>query len=209
MTQSVRLAGSLWSTPEKSQREILEQASSAGLHFLHWDVSDGVFAKPGGFTAERAQELSHGLNFSHEAHLMVNHPIKEIEKWSHFCSRIIVHYEIPDLDEAIAALHKTKCELAIAISPTTDLTHYKLKVPTLLMSITPGNAGSKFIDSTYDRIAHLKSELIEEVGVDGGVGEIQLKDLKTHGASWIIAGNAMFADSNPSTFINLCAATFK
>ena len=203
-----RIAGSLWSSPSDQARKHLELAVAAGLKYVHWDVTDGVFAKAGGFDSIRAKELSQGLNLIHEVHLMVNDPDSYIEEWGSFVSRIIVHAEVSGYESTLAKVINMGKESAVAVSPQTDLNGVNTSRRYLVMGYTPGMAGAKFQDETYSRVKILKDQGVSEIGVDGGVGFDQLQGLKGAGANWIISGNALFSKGEPAKFLDSCAKLF-
>ncbi|MCY1376278.1 Ribulose-phosphate 3-epimerase [compost metagenome] len=76
----------------------------------------------------------------------------------------------------------------------------------LIMSVNPGFGGQKFIPRTLDKIAELKQMKMANhpnliIEVDGGVNITNIATLVEAGADALVAGNAVFGDSNPSKMI--------
>ena len=68
----------------------------------------------------------------------------------------------------------------------------------LLMSVNPGFGGQKFIPYSLDKVKRLR-KLAEargldlEIGIDGGVGLQNIRDILDNGANFIIAGSSVFS----------------
>jgi len=71
----------------------------------------------------------------------------------------------------------------------------------LLMSVNPGFAGQKFIESTFDKIEEVK-EMIDAVNpsirleVDGGINLDNIGKAAKSGADTFVAGSAIFNSKN-------------
>ena len=77
----------------------------------------------------------------------------------------------------------------------------------LLMSVNPGFGGQKFIERTLDKVSCLKDMIVRRglhtlIEVDGGVNLETGKRLIDAGADVLVAGNAVFADANPTEMIH-------
>jgi len=72
----------------------------------------------------------------------------------------------------------------------------------LVMSINPGFGGQKFLPLTYNKIRRAK-EIITQAGagtlieIDGGVTLENAGDILDAGADVLVAGNTVFASSDP------------
>ena len=78
------VAGSLWSVAMEERLQAAQRLRAAGLRRLHWDMSDGRFAHPGGFTAPDALALTEATGLAAEAHIMAADPLKEVDAWTEF-----------------------------------------------------------------------------------------------------------------------------
>jgi ribulose-phosphate 3-epimerase len=75
-----------------------------------------------------------------------------------------------------------------------------------VMSVNPGFGGQKFIANTFNKVKEL-SVMAKNLGkdlmieIDGGVTLENYKQLLQAGANVLVAGNTVFASSNPSDTI--------
>jgi ribulose-phosphate 3-epimerase len=69
----------------------------------------------------------------------------------------------------------------------------------LCMSIHPGYSGQPFQEAAFGRVARLRGLLPERVHiqVDGGVGAANIRDLRTSGATLLVAASSIFAAGDP------------
>lgn len=202
----MRIAGSLWSVPTTDQLHTLSSAISDGLAVVHWDATDGVFAAPGGFTPATAMALlAQAPAVESEAHLMMHDPLSAIPLWAEFCTAIAVPIEIENAFKAIDVIVAHGVQPRLAISPQTDLTRLPADIPVLLMSVQPGQAGSRFQASTIDRAARLH-ELDPErmLGADGGITPTHCADLTQAGVRWIVSGTSLFTAPSPRQWLEQC-----
>lgn len=165
------------------------------------DFIDGEFCD--GITLPIEKWPSLGLEYS-EAHLMVKRPIEYLERVAKLgVTRAVVHIEADfDLEELKLKARELDILLGFAINPETDLEKvrpfYQLSNYFLVMGVTPGSEGQLMHSTTPLAVSFLKKQpyrLI--VGVDGGVNESTAKQLYQHGASYLVAGSALFADGDP------------
>ena len=72
----------------------------------------------------------------------------------------------------------------------------------LIMSVNPGFGGQKFIEHTYEKVRAMKQVILKNnssalIEIDGGVSLENAKLLDEAGADVLVAGNTVFASSNP------------
>jgi ribulose-phosphate 3-epimerase len=75
------------------------------------------------------------------------------------------------------------------------------------MSVFPGFGGQAFIESTYDRVAQLKTEMVKQgvdvkIEVDGGVSVSNAQKLIQNGADILVSGSALFKAPNFNDYIH-------
>jgi ribulose-phosphate 3-epimerase len=69
----------------------------------------------------------------------------------------------------------------------------------LLLTVTPGFYGSKFIPEVMDKVAELRNiQPGIEIGVDGGVKESNIKEIARAGVDYICVGSAVFLQPDPA-----------
>ncbi|WP_273652236.1 ribulose-phosphate 3-epimerase [Cellulomonas fimi] len=219
------VAASLWSTPPALLADEAVRLAAAGLTRWHWDVSDGVFAAPGGFDPDTACRLSHLTGLPGEAHLMVSDPLAEIDAWTAVCDTVIVHVEAAGWARAVSRIRSAGRRAGVAISPSTPLSaldDLPPDVAVLVMSITPGQAGSTFLPSTLSRLDALAGGRDADagggvaavgrgagrraLGVDGGVTLDHAHDCAAHDATWVVSGSALCGAPDPASWLETASA---
>ncbi|NKY41509.1 hypothetical protein HGA02_18900 [Cellulomonas septica] len=219
------VAASLWSTPPALLADEAVRLAAAGLRRWHWDVSDGVFAAPGGFDPDTVCRLSRLTGLPGEAHLMVSDPLAEIDAWTAVCDTVIVHVEAAGWATAVSRIRAAGRRAGVAISPSTPLSaldDLPPDVAVLVMSITPGQAGSTFLPSTLSRLDALAGDGGADaddgrdvvgggagrraLGVDGGVTLDHAHDCATHGATWVVSGSALCGAADPASWLETASA---
>lgn len=192
----------MWSVPPDDLLDTAHRLRRAGLKRWHWDFSDGTMAAAGGFTAKEAHKINFATGIPGETHLMTQDVLDFIPEWTPICQRIIVHAEVPDSKRAVELILSSGCTPIVALSPETSLNILDDLPPglgVLVMSVTPGQAGSKFHDSTYERLDALRHRA--ELGVDGSVNPERATRCFDHGASWVVSGTSLCESLNPSEWI--------
>tara|TARA_Y100000310_G_C20174202_1_gene575088 strand:- start:37 stop:606 length:570 start_codon:yes stop_codon:yes gene_type:complete len=146
---------------------------------FHLDVMDGKFVK------NKSLMFNFKLpkNKKFEAHLMVKNPKTWIKKHGRKVDNIIVHYE------SMKGVSLSK-KISLAINPKTSVNEIRPFLSkinkVLVMTVTPGKYGSKFLSSTLKKIKELKSKTIE---VDGGINPTTIKKAKKAGATQFVVGS--------------------
>jgi ribulose-phosphate 3-epimerase len=194
------------------QRDI-EMINQSEADWFHVDVMDGVFVPNISFGFPVMAAVKKHATKSLDVHLMIVEPDKFIPEFAKAgADRITVHYEAcTHLHRTIQLIKSSECKAGVALNPHTPVTLLQDVIEdldlVLIMSVNPGFGGQAFIHNTYKKIQDLKrliqgvnDELIIEV--DGGVGLSNLASLVTAGANAFVAGNAIFADENPTEIIS-------
>lgn len=180
-----------------SQKEVREKLRFINREFpsahIHVDVMDGIFVNALCYCTPTAfSTLKQKHTF--EAHLMVAHPLRSIQKWKKAgATRIIFHIESLDEPRAvIAAIRKAGMEAAVAINPHTPLSRARLIFPLvdaiLLMGVVPGYAGQAFIQKVFRKVgAARRSAPKATLIVDGGVTKANAGRLLRLGADQLVS----------------------
>ena len=76
-----------------------------------------------------------------------------------------------------------------------------------VMSVNPGFGGQKFIENTYRKVSELKELILQrnsnaKIEIDGGVTLDNAAALVKAGADVLVAGNTVFAASDPVAMIS-------
>src|SRR5690606_8599749 len=115
------------------------------------------------------------------------------------------------LHRSIQQIKSLGAKAGVAINPHTSVSQLEYILPDVdvvnVMSVNPGYGGQKLIDFTYQKVRELRS-LIERTGskalieIDGGVNMENAKPLLEAGASVLVAGQFVFAASDPADVIS-------
>ena len=178
-----------------------------GADMLHLDVMDGHFVPnltigPGVVKACRAVSK---LPF--DCHLMIEEPQRYIDQFIDAGADMIsIHIETePHLQRALQMIRDGGAKAGIAVNPATPAEALSTAIEfcdyVLVMSVNPGFGGQKFIEPVVPKIRHI-SRLIRERGVsvaievDGGIDARTTPVVVEAGATWLVAGSAVFGREN-------------
>lgn len=196
----IKIAPSILSADKKNlQKEVEEIEPYSDL--LHVDIMDGNFVPPTTFTAEQIKSIK--TRIPKDVHLMVEYPLTGgyMEDFIDAGAYLItVHEECKDdLDEYILYLKGKKIKIGVAINPPTPLDKlnpYLDKVDmVLLMTVNPGYANQKFIESVVPKIKQLrKLKPNLDIEVDGGIKKETIKKAYDAGANIFVAGSSIFGE---------------
>ena len=189
------------------QKEV-EMLNASAADYIHVDIMDGVFVPNISFGFPVIKSLQKLATKPLDVHLMIVQPERYIKDFKAVGADILsVHYE------ACTHLHRTLCAIkeegmkaGVAINPHTPVHLLKDIIKDIdlvcMMSVNPGFGGQKFIEQTYAKCADLKAMIMASqsnciIEIDGGVNEHTAPKLLDAGADVLVAGNYVFASSNP------------
>ena len=185
----------------KNQRELdaeLKKLKGAGKT-LHLDIVDGKFAP--NHSLKFPFKLS--TSFNYQAHLMIKHPEKWIEKNLQRIDLFIPHFEaIHYHSRYILWMKKMKKKVAFAILPQTTVEHLKEHLPyidyVLILTVHPGFYGSKYLASELKKIKPIKKiNPNVKIIVDGGMNPSTIKQAKKAGADLFVSGSYTTNNHSP------------
>ena len=194
------------------QRDV-EMLSHSEAEWIHIDVMDGVFVPNISFGFPVLSAIKKHTSKVCDVHLMIVEPQRYIQQFRDAGADVItVHYEaVVHLDSVINDIKKTGAKAGVALNPATPVSVLKeiihLIDVVLIMSVNPGFGGQKFIPYAVNKVKECK-ELIAKsnssaiIEVDGGVGLQNAAELINAGATALVAGNAVFATSDPTQTIH-------
>ncbi|MBU0597012.1 hypothetical protein KKA94_02510 [Patescibacteria group bacterium] len=190
----------------KTKDEFINQVNSVSSEVdqIQLDIADGNFVKTKTWADPKVVKDSGNINI--ELHLMVEHPLQEIKKWTHVpqITRILFHFESSDnIENVIESIHANNWEASIVLNPGTKLSKIEPYLDSLeglmFMGVEPGSQGQKFIPETIDRIKEFKmKQSVHFVELDGGVNEGTLPEIISSGVDAVCPGSAIFGgDKKP------------
>ena len=185
----------------------VKKVSDAGAEYLHLDIMDGSFVPEITIGAPVVKSLRKISDIVFDVHLMVEHPETQIKSFADAGANIITfHAEATKhANRLIQQIHELGCKAGVAINPGTSLSAIEELVEfadmALIMTVNPGYAGQKFIDSMCGKI-HMLYHMIQEmevecdIQVDGGINPETSVDVREAGANILVAGSAIFGSAD-------------
>ena len=180
----------------------------AGADFIHFDVMDNHYVPNltvGPMVCKSLRD--YGINAIIDVHLMIS-PVDEIipDFAKAGANYITFHPEATKhVDRTIKLIKDHGCQPGVVLNPATNVSILEYCLDqidmVLLMSVNPGFAGQKFIESTYDKIIEVR-EMIDAVNpsirleVDGGLNLENIGKAARSGADTFVAGSAIFNSEN-------------
>ena len=180
----------------------------AGADFIHFDVMDNHYVPNltvGPMVCKSLRD--YGIDAIIDVHLMIS-PVDEIipDFAQAGANYITFHPEATKhVDRTIKLIKDHGCQPGVVLNPATNVSILEYCLDqidmVLLMSVNPGFAGQKFIESTYEKIVEVR-EMIDAVNpstrleVDGGLNLENIGKAARSGADTFVAGSAIFNSEN-------------
>ena len=179
---------------------------NAGADFIHFDVMDNHYVPNLTIGPMVCKSLrDYGIKSVIDVHLMVC-PVDELipEFARAGADFITFHPEATNhVDRTIKLIRDNGCKPGLVLNPAASVSVLEYCLDqidmVLLMSVNPGFAGQKFIESTYDKISDVR-EMIDAINpsirleVDGGITPETSKQAIRAGANVLVAGTSVFKD---------------
>ena len=208
-----KIAPSLLSADFLNLQQDIEMVNNSEADWFHCDVMDGSFVPNISFGFPIIKQISKIAKKPLDVHLMIVNPDKYIAQVKDAGAYMMnVHYEAcVHLHRTIAAIHDAGMKAGVTLNPHTPVALLEDILQdvdmVLLMSVNPGFGGQKFIEHSLYKVSKLKEMILKRnlntlIEVDGGVNLDTGKQLIDAGADVLVAGNAIFADSNPTEMIH-------
>jgi ribulose-phosphate 3-epimerase len=199
----VKLAPSILSADFSRLGEQIAEAAAAGADYIHIDVMDGHFVPQITIGAPVVAAIRRRTRLPLDVHLMIESPERQLKQFADAGADIItVHIEAcPHIHRVVRAIKELGVKAGVSLSPATPVDALDEILPeldlVLVMSVNPGFGGQTFIETTLDKIAHLRAELdrkglAAELEVDGGINAENAAKVAAAGARILVAGAAVF-----------------
>lgn len=193
--------------------EEVSRVLDAGADMVHFDVMDNHYVPNLTIGPLVCQALrKYGIRAPIDVHLMVKPVDRIIPDFAQAgADWITFHPEASEhIDRSLQLIRDCGCRSGLVLNPATplhvlDYAMDKLDM-ILLMSVNPGFGGQSFIDSTLDKLRHVRQR-IEASGrdirleVDGGVKVDNIAAIAAAGADTFVAGSAIFGANDYTSVI--------
>jgi ribulose-phosphate 3-epimerase len=215
MTQ-VRVAPSILSADFARLGEQVRAVLDAGAHVIHVDVMDGHFVPPITLGPLIVASLRDALpdDTYLDCHLMIERPERQVDEFIRAgADGITVHVEATaHAHRVLHQIREGECRAGLACNPGTPIAWHETLAGAydlaLLMTVNPGWGGQEFIPEALGKVGALRETLGPEtiIEVDGGVDVETARTCVEAGATWLVAGSAIFGSEDPAQAYNQIAA---
>lgn len=209
----IHICPSILSADFSRLAEEIKDVESKGADYIHLDMMDGHFVPNLTFGVPIIAALRKHVSIPFDAHLMVEHPDVYVDGLAKAgVQYVTVHQEAcPHLDSTLQHIRSAGMKCGVALNPATPVSSLSCVAAQLdmilIMSVNPGFGGQKFIPYSLDKIREARA-LLDSVGnteavveVDGGVNADTVQSVKEAGATFLVAGSAVFGAADRAAAI--------
>ncbi len=196
------LSASIMCADILNMKAALDEIKEAGIEYLHCDIMDNHFVPNLMMPMEFLNKLRPATDLPFDFHIMAENPETIIEKLILKENDIVsVHYESTvHLQKAITLIKEKGAKAAVAINPATPLCVLSEILPqldmVLIMSVNPGFAGQKIVESSFEKIEKMRNMLKEKnlehilIQVDGNCSFENVPKMYKKGADIFVVGTS-------------------
>jgi ribulose-phosphate 3-epimerase len=209
-TNAVKLAPSILAADFAHLGDQVAEAERAGADRIHVDVMDGHFVPNLSMGAPIVTSLRKVTRLPLEAHLMISNPDAFVEEFAEAgTDSFLVHWEgNNDLSRTVQRIKALGKRVGVAINPATPASVLEEILQdidqVLVMTVNPGFGHQHFLHTTLPKITRAR-QMIDRIKprcgleVDGGVDATTAPLAVAAGADVLVAGSAIFNDSESVT----------
>ena len=207
---TIEIAPSVLSADFARLAEEIAEITEAGVKIVHLDVMDGHFVPNITIGPPVIAKLRSVSDLVFDAHLMISDPEKYADPFARTgTDHITFHIETTDDPERLVEkLHDLGCTAGICLNPETPVEAIEAVAPicemVLVMTVHPGFGGQAFMPDAAKKIARIRKLVGPDVRieVDGGIDPQTAPKAVSYGADTLVAGNAIFGETDRVAAIN-------
>ncbi len=188
--------------------ETLSDFRKCGIEYLHIDIMDGSFVPNFTLGTDYCRALKKMTDIPLDIHMMVNEPESRLD-WFPISEGdyVSVHIEsTKHLQKALAAIRAKGAKPMVAVNPATPICMLEYVLDdidgVLVMTVNPGFAGQKMVESGLRKISQLREYLDKngyshiEIEVDGNVSFENATKMSAAGANIFVGGTSSIFNSS-------------
>jgi ribulose-phosphate 3-epimerase len=187
----------------------IEEVQQGGADWIHIDVMDGHFVPNITIGPLIVEAIRPQTKLPLDVHLMIERPERYVADFIRAgADSVSVHVEAcTHLHRTLNLIKENGAKAGVVLNPATPLSsiEYVLNADldmVLIMTVNPGFGGQKFIPDMLKKIRLLRDKATKlgleslHIEVDGGINEMTARQVVEAGANVLVAGNAVFGQSN-------------
>lgn len=178
----------------------IEEMDRAGVDFYHIDIMDGHYVPNICLNLEYIQAVKSVTRTPLEVHLMVNNPMDYVKRLAacgvdYVCAHINVLND--NAEYFIDKVQKHNMKAGLVLSPEDSVRNIRPYLKeiayVLVMCVKPGFSGQPFMEEMLHKVEELDRIRKEDhlnylIEVDGGIGWVNIKQVRLAGADVAVAG---------------------
>jgi len=189
-------------------REI-QRIEKAGVDFFHIDIMDGHFIPnitigPG--VLEDIRKLS---KLPLDVHLMIEQPFTWVDRFiTAGADMLTLHIETINPSAYLKCVRRLRpkgIKFGVSLNPNTPLKRVETLLNmvdlVLVMTVSPGFGGQKFIARVLPKIKALRKIYKGDIAVDGGINNLTARRVVKAGANILSCGTYIFRSAYPKEAI--------
>jgi len=209
-----KIAPSILSADFTRLGDEIRDVEHAGADYIHIDVMDGHYVPNITIGPMIVEAVKRTTKLPLDVHLMISNPDQYLDDFRKAGADIItVHAEaVNNLHRSVQLIRETGAKTGVSLNPATPLQVIEYVLDkldmVLLMTVTPGFGGQKFIPEVIPKIERMR-EMIKgrglntEIEVDGGINLDTISLVSAAGADIFVAGSAIFNSEDYSETIQM------
>ena len=205
--KKIKISPSILSADFSNLRTEIQRLESGGADMIHVDVMDGHFVPNLTIGPPVIKALKKHSSLLFDVHLMISPVHKYIQSYSEAGADIItIHPEATeDLNSSILKIKELGKKVGISLNPETKIDvilEFLEKIDlVLIMSVTPGFGGQKFMPEVLSKVKELKKiqsekKLNFDIEIDGGINFENSKKAIEAGVNILVSGTTIFKSNN-------------
>lgn len=205
----IKVAPSILSADFAKLGDEINDISSGGADYVHFDVMDGEFVPNLSIGIPVLKSLRKMTDMFLDVHLMITKPLRFAETFCDAGADLVVFHVEADsyqnISDAVDAVKAKGKKVGLAVKPRTPASVLYPFIDrldlVLVMTVEPGFGGQSFMSDQLSKVRELADyikahDLNCELEVDGGVDPVTAAYCKGAGANVLVAGSAVFGKSD-------------